>query len=56
MDTHDHAQQIYALILAGIAASGKPMPSGTEAPRYSELAIVYAQAFEATMKKIGHKL
>lgn len=45
MNTYDHAQQIYSMMIAGWAASGRPLPGAEEAKRWAESAMLYAQSF-----------
>lgn len=51
MNHHEHAQQIYSLIFAGWAASGRPLPAAQEAEAYAKMAVGYAQAFAKVTKE-----
>lgn len=44
MDQREHAQQIFSMMLGGMAGSGT-MPSATDAKKWAEMAVLYADAF-----------
>lgn len=48
-----HAEMIYAMLLAGWAASSRELPTASEAPKHAEMAIIYAKAFAEAVKKSG---
>lgn len=50
MGHHEHAQHIFALMVSGWAASGRPLPGGDEAKKWAEMAMVYAKAFAEANK------
>ena len=56
MDTKQHAQQLYSMLLAAKMTSGQPMPTSSETGRWSEMAWMYAEAFEnySRSKKSGN--
>ena len=51
MNHHEHAQHIFAMLLAGWAASGRPLPAPIEAESYAKMAVGYAQAFAKVTKE-----
>ena len=52
MDTHEHAQHIFSMTLAGWAASGRPLPGGDEVKQWAEMAVHYAKTFESVISKV----
>lgn len=55
MSHHEHAQQIYSMLLAAWAASGRPLPSTEEAASYAEMSVKYAKAFADKAKAMSDK-
>lgn len=46
MDVYQHAQDIFSKMLGGMAAGGGHMPSAADAPKWAEMAMMYARAFQ----------